>query len=118
MGISGARSNCFTHSQFRKIPSLLRREPACFIDIHPDDAAEKEISDGDTVKVETPRGQIRMKARISDVVHRGSIRIGWGWGGVDWDYNLNNLTDDEQRNAITGTPSNRSFMCNITKVPF
>ena len=118
IGISGARSNCFTHSQFRKIPSLLRRKPACFIDIHPDDAAEKEISDEDTVKVETPRGHIHMKARISDVVHPGSIRIGWGWGGVDWDYNLNNLTDDEQRNAITGTPSNRSFMCNITKVPF
>jgi len=69
------------------------------------------------MKVETPRGRIKMKARVSDVVHPGSIRIGWGWGELDPDYNLNNLTDDEKRNSITGTPSNRSFMCSIEKIP-
>ncbi|MFH1950353.1 MAG: molybdopterin-dependent oxidoreductase [Pseudomonadota bacterium] len=117
VGISGARSNCFTHSQFRGIPSLLKREPGCFVDIHPDDGHEKKISDGDIVKVETPRGHIHMKARISGAVHPGAVRIGWGWGEISRDYNLNNLTDDEKRNNITGTPSNRSFMCSITKVP-
>ena len=118
VGISGARSSCFTHSQFRKIPSLLKREPEGLVDIHPDDAQEKGILDGDRVKVGTPRGRIKMKARVSDVVHPGSIRIGWGWGELDPDYNLNNLTDDEKRNSITGTPANRSFMCSIEKIPF
>jgi len=116
VGISGARSNSFTHSQFHNIPSLLKDEPECFIDIHPDVAAEKEISDGDRVIVETPRGHMYMKARISDIVHPGSIRIPWGWGEVDPDYSINNLTDDDKRNEITCTPSNRSFMCKIEKV--
>jgi len=116
LGISGARSRCFTHSQFKFVPSLARLEQECVIDIHPADASEKAISDGDTVKVETPRGHITMKARISDVVHQGAIRIAWGWGEFCLDYNLNNLTDDDQRSAVTGTPSNRSFMCRITKV--
>jgi anaerobic selenocysteine-containing dehydrogenase len=116
LGISGARSKCFTHSQFKFVPSLVKRDQECVIDIHPDDAHEKRISDGDTVKVETPRGHIHMKARISDVVHKGSIRIAWGWGEFSLDYNLNNLTDDDRRSDITGTPCNRSFMCSISKV--
>lgn len=116
LGISGARTKCFTHSQFKYVPSLVKRNQECVIDIHPDDAREKKISDGDTVKVETPRGHIYMNARISDVVHPGSIRIAWGWGEFNPDYNLNNLTDDDKRSDITGTPSNRSFMCNIVKV--
>jgi len=116
LGISGARTKCFTHSQFKYVPSLVTRDQECVIDIHPDDALEKKISDEDTIKVETPRGHIYMKARISDLVPKGSIRIAWGWGEFSPDYNLNNLTDDDTRSEITGTPSNRSFMCNISKV--
>ncbi len=115
IGISGARSRCFTHSQFKFVPNLARLEQECVIDIHPADAHEKEISDGDALRVETPKGHIIMKARISDVVHPGSIRIAWGWGEFRPDYNLNNLTDDDRRNPVTGTPSNRSFMCRISK---
>ncbi|HBF42517.1 MAG TPA: hypothetical protein DDW42_02590 [Desulfobacteraceae bacterium] len=116
MGISGARTRCFTHSQFKYVPSLVNRDRECVIDIHPSDAHAKMISDGDSIKVETPRGCIYMKARISDVVHQGSIRIAWGWGEFNPDYNLNNLTDDDRRSDITATPSNRSFMCNISKI--
>jgi anaerobic selenocysteine-containing dehydrogenase len=115
LGISGARTKCFTHSQFKCIPSLVSRNRECVIDIHPSDAHTKMILDGDLIKVETPRGYICMKARISDLVHQGSIRIAWGWGEFNPDYNLNNLTDDDRRNSITGTPSNRSFMCKISK---
>ncbi len=116
LGISGARSRCFTHSQFKFVPSLLKHEKECVIDIHPVDAQEKGVSDGDTVRVETPRGHIVMKARLSDVVRPGVIRIAWGWGEFSPDYNLNNLTDDDRRSEVTGTPSNRSFMCRITKM--
>jgi anaerobic selenocysteine-containing dehydrogenase len=54
-----------------------------------------------------------MKARISPVVHPGSIRIAWGWGEVNQELNVNNLTDDDKRDPVTGTPSNRTFMCRI-----
>ena len=56
-----------------------------------------------------------MIARISKVVHPGSVRIGWGWGNLDSRLNLNNLTDDDKRDPVTGTPSSRSFMCRLTK---
>lgn len=116
LGISGARANRFTHSQFRRIPVLSMNEQGCVIDIHPSDAGAYHISTGDRIRVETPRGWIMMDARISEVVHPGAIRIAWGWGELNPDYNLNRLTDDERRNPIIGTPAGRSFMCRIVKV--
>jgi len=125
IGISGKRSNNYVHSQFRNIPFLLKREPEPFVDIHPKDAKKRNISDNDKVKIESPNGKIIMKARISNIVHSGSVRIAWGWGEfnsdynlnkLNSDYNLNKLTDDEQKDSITSTTSNRTFMCNVVKV--
>jgi len=116
LGISGARTNRFTHSQFRKIPSLLKGGQGCVVDVNASDAAAYDISNGDRVKVETPRGRIVMAAKISAAVRPGLIRIAWGWGEMSLDYNLNSLTDDDRRNPIIGTPSGRSFMCRLSKV--
>lgn len=115
-GISGARNNRFTNSQFRAIPSLLDNESGCVVDIHPVDAEKMRVGNGDKVNIETPKGSIQMEAKISQIVHQGSIRIAWGWGDYNPDCNLNSLTDDDRRNPITGTPSQRSFMCRVTKV--
>jgi anaerobic selenocysteine-containing dehydrogenase len=54
-----------------------------------------------------------MRARISEAVHPGVIRIAWGWGEVNPESNVNSLTDDDRRDPITSTPSNRCFMCRI-----
>jgi anaerobic selenocysteine-containing dehydrogenase len=113
IGMSGERTNRFTHTQFHYIPSLLKREGEGYADLHPEDARKRNITDGQPIEITTPRGRVRMKARISDAVHPGSIRLGWGWGDVDPQCNVNNLTDDDRRDPVTGTPSNRSFMCRI-----
>ncbi|HAA03224.1 MAG TPA: formate dehydrogenase, partial [Syntrophobacteraceae bacterium] len=115
IGISGARPSRFTHSQFHNIPSLLGRKPEAQVDIHPLDASDRDITSGDLLRIETPRGRVQMRARISQEVHRGSIRIAWGWGDMNSSWNLNDLTDDGTRNPIIATPSNRTFMCRIAK---
>jgi anaerobic selenocysteine-containing dehydrogenase len=115
IGISGERSSRYTHSQFRQIESLRRQEPEGYVDIHPYDARRLGISDNQLLKISTPKGSIHMKARISDIVHTGSVLIAWGWGEVDPTLSLNNLTDDTCRNPITATPSNRCFMCRVEK---
>jgi len=116
LGISGARNNRFTNSQYRVIPTLLQKETDYAVDIHPTDAVKYGIVSGDWIKVETPRGAIRMQARISDVIHSGVIRIAWGWGDHNPDYSLNRITDDDRRNPVIGTSSGRNFMCRIEKV--
>jgi anaerobic selenocysteine-containing dehydrogenase len=116
VAMSGERTNRYTHTQFHTVPSLIRREPEGYVEFHQDDALERGIKDDDLVQVETPKGRIRMKARISGRVHPGSILIAWGWGDINPEANLNSLTDDDQRDPVTGTPSSRSFMCALTRV--
>ncbi len=115
IGISGARSKRYIHSQHRNIPSLLRREPEPFVDIHPKDAESLGLCEGERVRIETPNGRIKMRARVSDIVHPGSLRIAWGWGECNADYNINNLTDDSKHDPMISTTSNRCFMCRIVR---
>jgi anaerobic selenocysteine-containing dehydrogenase len=116
IGISGARSSAFTHSQFHQIPTLLQEEDRAFVDIHPDDAQTLGISSGDLVEITSPRGRITLPGRISQAIRPGMVRIAWGWGETDPAANLNQLTDDHRRNPVTGTPASRSFMCRIRKM--
>jgi anaerobic selenocysteine-containing dehydrogenase len=116
IGISGARDNRFTNSQYHIIPALLEGENGCVVDLHPHDGESLTIESGDQVEVVTPKGAIRMVARISTAVHPGSVRIAWGWGEYRMQYNLNSLTDDDCRNPVTGTPGLRTFMCRVRKV--
>ncbi len=113
IGMSGERTRHFTHTQFFRIPSLRKQEQEGFIDFHPRDAAVRGIAEGQWVTASNPRGRVRMKARMSEEVHPGSIRIGWGWGELDPEANVNNLTDDDRRDPVTGTPANRGFFCRI-----
>jgi anaerobic selenocysteine-containing dehydrogenase len=115
IGISGARTQGFVHSQLHHIPQLLKQEPEPLVDIHPQDANRINIKDGDKLKIETPKGSIVITAKISNIVRPGLIRIAWGWGDFIRDCNLNELTDDAVRDALTGTPSNRCFMCSVVK---
>jgi anaerobic selenocysteine-containing dehydrogenase len=114
--MSGERTNRFTNTQFYNIESLLKEEPQGRVDLHPDDARRRDIVEGDWVKLETPRGQVRMKAGISEVVRPGAVQIAWGYGEVEPELSLNNLTDDDRRDPVTGTPSGRSFMCRVERI--
>lgn len=59
--------------------------------IHPDDAARHFISDGDMVCVESPRGKIDIKARITDEVRPGVLSSTFHFPEIM----LNNITSDE-----------------------
>jgi len=115
LGISGSRDIRFTNSQFRTIPSLLKGGAGCVVDIHPEDARRHDLTEGDPVRIESPKGAIEMAARISTIVRPGTVRLSWGWGDYDPRGNLNTLTEDDRRGRATGTSTSRSFMCRLSK---
>jgi len=41
--------------------------------IHPDDAAEQGIAEGDAVVLGNPRGEVRLHAKLFDGVRRGVL---------------------------------------------
>ncbi len=62
-----------TGTMTRRTQLLEREEPEAFVEIHPKDAKERGIRDGEPVLVYTRRGEVRAKARVTDVVPPGVL---------------------------------------------
>ena len=67
------------HSSFANIPALLEINPEPVMDIHPDDAANRDITDGDAVAVYNDRGRVRLKAKLNAGIQPGVVNISQGW---------------------------------------
>ncbi len=59
-----AKHTLFCESQHRALPSLRRKAMDPEVELHPATAAERGIRPGDWVKIETPGGSVRARARI------------------------------------------------------
>lgn len=68
--LTGA-SHHFVTSSMANQPSLLRKEGTPYIELNPDDAAERGIADGQTVVVENERGSCLLRAVVTTDVRRG-----------------------------------------------
>jgi len=69
----------FYHSELRQIQSAIREHPDPTTDIHPTTARDLGISDNEWVWIETLRGKIRQRARLTDEVHPAMVRVQHGW---------------------------------------
>lgn len=59
----------------RRSRALDEIAPEAFVEVHPADAAELGVADGDLVRVSSRRGSIRIRARLTEVVARGTVFI-------------------------------------------
>jgi anaerobic selenocysteine-containing dehydrogenase len=117
---SGARIQSDFRSQHHNIPGLLKMQPAPLVTLHPRDAAARDIATGDSVWVITPRGRVRYLARVSTDIVPGVIEANMGGGGPiaspPWrDCNVNELTDDTNRDPISGFPVYKALLCEVVK---
>ena len=118
--------NVFRGSAGRQIPSLRARHPEPRLEIHPETAGKLGIKDGSMVYIETKRGRITQKARLSTDVDPRVVYIDYDWwfpeSGpetlFDWDKsNLNILTsNDLTRSREFGTPTVRGILCKVYPV--
>jgi anaerobic selenocysteine-containing dehydrogenase len=67
------------HSEQRQIEKAREPNPDPLVTIHPDTAASLGIKDGDWVKVVTPHGNVRVKARLTDILHPRMVDVQHGW---------------------------------------
>jgi anaerobic selenocysteine-containing dehydrogenase len=118
---SGARIQSDFRSQHHNIPSLLKMQPNPLVTLHPQDAATRHIQTGDEVFVVTARGKVRYTAFVSDDIVPGVIEANAGGGSPiasePWRRcNVNELTDFDNRDPISGFPVYKALLCNLVKV--
>jgi len=109
--VSGARTIAYHHSQHRNLPSLRKLVPEPLIEINPQTASSLGVADGDLVMVESIRGNIKVKARLTEDIHPKIVAMQHGWSEATANY----LTDDETRDPVSGYPGFRSVMCRVVK---
>lgn len=77
--ITGARVREFFHSDNRRVESLRKLHPDPLAQIHPDVAAKRGIADGDWIFVSSPRGRIKMRARVTEDIRPDVVSVEHGW---------------------------------------
>lgn len=87
-------AHAFLNSSFANLPKHLRQEKRPFVEIHPADAAARNIKDGDTVRAYNERGSCELSAVVTTRARAGVVVSPSVWwnklspGGV----NINQLT--------------------------
>jgi anaerobic selenocysteine-containing dehydrogenase len=119
----------FCHGQHRSVPSLRKRVPEPFVEMHPETAAQRDVDDGEWVRVETPEGQIRLKAKVTDTISPGTVCVQHGW----WQScpelslpgyppfsrdgaNANLLYSTLAVDPISGSVPYKAYLCEVAKI--
>ena len=121
--ITGARQPGFFHGENRQLgwTRELHRDPV--VEIHPETAEKEGIREGDWVVIESPRGKIRQRAKLTAGLDPEIVAAQHAWWfpenhdpGHGWeDSNVNILTDDSFASCDPAMGANhiRSLLCRI-----
>ncbi len=89
------RDQWHTMSKTGKVNKLNQHTSESFLEIHPQNAKERNLKTNDVAVVNTPRGQVRVKVNITENIKKGMVFLPMHWGKIlNNDLNrANNLTN-------------------------
>lgn len=122
---TGGRIPFYFNSEHRQIAKLRRayRDPKA--EIHPETAKRFGIAEGDWMWIETRRGKMKQRAKLSDGIDPRVVNAEHGWWFPDqpapdygvWQSNANLLTDNgPPYDPAMGTYQLRALLCRVGKV--
>lgn len=77
--ITGARLPGFFHAENRQLPMTRELHPEPIVELHPDTAAKEGICQGDWVVIESPRGKIRQRAKLTHSIRPEVVAAQHAW---------------------------------------
>ena len=121
---TGGRISFFFNSEHRQIGNLRKARRYPLAEIHPATAARYGVVDGEWMWIETRRGRIRQKAKVTAGIDPRVIHVEHGWWfpekpapeyGV-WQSNANLLTDNHPPyDPAMGTYQLRALLCRVAR---
>ncbi|WP_353647781.1 molybdopterin oxidoreductase family protein [Nakamurella sp. A5-74] len=111
-----------TRTKTARSRSLREAAPDAWVELNPTDAERHGISEGDVVRVESPRGAIEVKARVGQVMP-GAVFAPFHYGS--WDLaDVTPASQSRQANELTMTvwdpvskqPYFKTAACRVTKI--
>jgi anaerobic selenocysteine-containing dehydrogenase len=108
---TGARILHYIHTQLRSMPEMRSQFPEPIVEINPATAQKYGIADGELVVLETVKGSVKVKARVTEDIMQQTVSIAHGWSQASADV----VTGLEGRDPVTGYPELRALLCRIKK---
>jgi anaerobic selenocysteine-containing dehydrogenase len=110
--ITGSRTIAYSHSQYRNLARLRKLVPEPSVEINRQTAKRLGITDGGLVSLESSKGSIILKAKVTPDIHPRVLSIQHGWEEA----NVNLLTANEPHDPISGYPAFKTIPCRVRKV--
>jgi anaerobic selenocysteine-containing dehydrogenase len=124
--LTNAKFTTFVHSQQRALPSLRKAAPEPTADIHPDSAARFGITNKQWIIVESPRGAIKVRARVTPNIVPGVVCCQHGWWQACKELKLPGydpyaneganpatLIGTDLSDPVSGSLPHRSYLCRV-----
>lgn len=109
--LTGARQREYIDAQMRET-SLRVVRPDAEAEINPVTARKYDIINGEMIGIETPRGIIKIRAKVTDDIMRGVVSVPHGWASA----NCNILLDADLKDPVSGYVTMRGVACRIIKL--
>lgn len=97
-------SHWHTMTRTAKCEKLVRRDPGPYLEIHPDDAANLGVREGDTIQVSSRRGTIRLPARLRATASVGTVFLPFHWGDLYFPDNAVNYLTISATDTVSRQP--------------
>jgi anaerobic selenocysteine-containing dehydrogenase len=127
--LTSAKPILFCQSQHRVLPSLRKRARDPEVELHPEAAQARGVTNGDWVAIETPEGRVRARARLNASLDPHVVVGEHGWwqacteiGAPGYDpfgpdgANLNLLISTAVLDPVSGTEPLRASLCEIRPI--
>jgi anaerobic selenocysteine-containing dehydrogenase len=89
----------FLNSSYSHLPKHGPLEGTPVVELHPDDAAALQLTEGRCVRVWNDRGAVEVPVKLSQRVRPGVVSIPWGWWSAQ--HQLNGDGDGQVANSLT-----------------
>lgn len=123
-----AKSTYYCETQQRNLPSLRKRAPEPEVEMHPDAARARGIAEGDWVRIVTPDGHVRARARFESSLDPNVVCGQHGFwqactevGAEAYDpfsasgANINLIVTAREVDPIGGSVPHRAYVCDLER---
>lgn len=104
------------NSTFCNLPSHQKMEEPHLLEIHTSDAAQRNIQEGDAVRVFNDRGEITLKARVDGAVQPGVVATRLDWAKLHPQKRNVNVLTSETLTELGGGATFYSCLVEVEKV--
>lgn len=110
------RDQWHTMSKTGKVNKLKQHIKQAFIEIHPMDARQLKIAENDLVTITSRRGEVRVKAKITDNIKSGVVFLPMHWGKIlGSDLNRTNNVTSDRLDPVSKEPDFKFCAVKVTK---